>query len=155
MSTEMVNHPRHYGGEDNPYEAIKVIEAWSPNLPKGTEFHIGNTLKYLSRSGKKGSALEDLRKARWYLDRAIQQIEQTSKARPDEAPNPPAADGGMWWVKCNNSWQALSNMPDDLLSSELDLLLADPPCSNDLDIESTARWVAAFRAEQRRRRASK
>ena len=73
---EKVNHPIHYGGADNPYEAIKVIEAWSSSFPEGTEFHIGNSLKYLSRAGKKGSALEDLRKARWYLDRAIQRLEQ-------------------------------------------------------------------------------
>lgn len=90
-SAEKVNHPLHYGGADDPYEAIKVIEAWSPNLPKGTEFHIGNTLKYLSRSGKKGSALEDLRKARWYLDRAIQQIEQDTESLPDTAASEAAA----------------------------------------------------------------
>jgi hypothetical protein len=64
-----INNPAHYGGADNPYEAIKVIEAW------GANFCIGNVLKYLSRAGKKGSALEDLKKARWYLDREIQDRE--------------------------------------------------------------------------------
>ena len=75
---EMVNHPLHYGGADNPYEAIKVIEAWEAN------FNIGTTLRYLCRCGKKtigGSAeemrLEDLKKARWYLDREIQNIEKS------------------------------------------------------------------------------
>lgn len=63
---EAVNHPAHYGGADNPYEAIKVIEAW------GLGFCLGNTVKYISRAGKKGIALEDLKKARWYLDREIQ-----------------------------------------------------------------------------------
>ena len=62
---ESVNHPAHYGGESNPYEAIKVIEAW------GLGFCLGNTVKYISRAGKKGDALEDLKKARWYLDREI------------------------------------------------------------------------------------
>lgn len=61
-----VYHPSYYGGEDNPYEAIKVIEAW--NLG----FNLGNTLKYISRAGKKNDAVEDLEKARWYLDREIQ-----------------------------------------------------------------------------------
>lgn len=61
-----VYHPSYYGGEDNPYEAIKVIEAW--NLG----FNLGNTLKYISRAGKKDNAVEDLEKARWYLDREIQ-----------------------------------------------------------------------------------
>ena len=74
---EMVNHPSHYGGADNPYEAIKVIEAWD------ADFNIGTTLRYLCRCGKKtigGSAeemrLEDLKKARWYLDREISNIEK-------------------------------------------------------------------------------
>ena len=62
---EAVDHPAHYGGEANPYEAIKVIEAWELG------FNLGNTVKYISRAGKKGSALEDLKKARWYLDREI------------------------------------------------------------------------------------
>lgn len=63
---EMVDHPIHYGGKDNPYEAIKVIEAW------GADFHIGNTLKYLARWDRKGDPLENLKKARWYLDRKIE-----------------------------------------------------------------------------------
>lgn len=67
---EQVNHPAHYGGEDNPYEAIKVIEAWSLG------FCIGNAVKYISRAGKKDPAkkLEDLKKARWYLDREISRL---------------------------------------------------------------------------------
>lgn len=60
-----VNHPGHYGGSDNPYEAIKVIEAW--NL----DFHLGNVVKYISRAGKKGDRLEDLEKALWYMHRAV------------------------------------------------------------------------------------
>lgn len=62
---EAVDHPAHYGGEHDPYEAIKVIEAW------GLGFHLGNAVKYLARAGRKGDRLEDLRKARWYLDREI------------------------------------------------------------------------------------
>lgn len=62
-----IDHPQHYGGADNPFEAIKVIEAW--NLG----FCLGNAVKYISRAGKKkrSTRLEDLRKARWYLDREI------------------------------------------------------------------------------------
>ncbi len=67
---EMVNHPSHYGGENNTYEAIKVIEAW--NL----DFCLGNAVKYISRAGKKDASkeLEDLNKAVWYLNRRIEQI---------------------------------------------------------------------------------
>ena len=63
-----VNHPQHYGGENNPYEAIKVIEAW--NL----DFHLGNTIKYISRAGKKEDVIQDLEKAKWYLERKIEQL---------------------------------------------------------------------------------
>jgi hypothetical protein len=66
---EQVNHPNHYGGGENPYEAIKVIEAWDLG------FNLGNVVKYLSRAGKKGETLEDLRKAAWYLNREIQNRE--------------------------------------------------------------------------------
>lgn len=65
---ETINHPAHYGG-DTPTEPIKVIEAW------GLGFHLGNAVKYIARAGKKGDELEDLRKARWYLDRQIEQLE--------------------------------------------------------------------------------
>lgn len=60
-----VDHPTHYGGADNTYEAIKVIEAWELG------FNLGNTVKYISRAGKKDDMLQDLEKARWYLDREI------------------------------------------------------------------------------------
>jgi hypothetical protein len=68
--SEVVEHPEHYGGADNPYEAIKVIEAWELG------FHLGNVVKYLSRAGKKGDALDDLKKARWYLDRHIANLQK-------------------------------------------------------------------------------
>jgi hypothetical protein len=66
--TATVDHPAHYGGADNPYEAIKVIEAW------GLNFNLGNTVKYISRAGKKGDIVEDLKKAQWYLDREISKL---------------------------------------------------------------------------------
>ena len=68
--TEAVNHPQHYGGADNPYEAIKVIEAW------GLGFCLGNTVKYIARAGKKDATIQELKKARWYLDREISNLEK-------------------------------------------------------------------------------
>jgi uncharacterized protein DUF3310 len=70
MTQEAINHPAHYGGKDNPYEAIRVIEAWQLG------FNLGNTIKYVSRAGKKGDALEDLKKALWYLNREIENRER-------------------------------------------------------------------------------
>jgi hypothetical protein len=69
---EMVNHPNHYGGKENQYEAIKVIDAWELG------FALGNTVKYISRAGKKNKEkeLEDLKKAAWYLEHHINQLEK-------------------------------------------------------------------------------
>ena len=68
---EMINHPGHYGGKDSIYEAIKVIDAW------GLGFSLGNTVKYISRAGKKDTdaELQDLKKAAWYLQHHIEQLE--------------------------------------------------------------------------------
>ena len=70
--SEAVNHPAHYGGADNPYEAIKVIEAW------GLGFNLGNTVKYIARAEHKGASLQDLKKAAWYLAREIENRENDS-----------------------------------------------------------------------------
>ncbi len=61
---DAVNHPEHY--QSNGMEVIDVIEAFDLG------FHRGNAIKYILRAGKKGAALEDLKKARWYLDREIE-----------------------------------------------------------------------------------
>lgn len=64
-------HAVHYGGADNPHEPIKVIEHY------GLGFHLGNALKYILRAPFKGSHIEDLKKARWYLDRELALLEGT------------------------------------------------------------------------------
>lgn len=63
--TEAVNHPNHYGGENNPLEVINIIEHYELG------FHLGNVVKYVLRAGKKGNRKEDLKKALWYLEREI------------------------------------------------------------------------------------
>lgn len=71
----MIDTKEYYGGKDNIYEAIKVIEAWR------VSFNIGNVLKYLCRAGKKPNVtrLEDLLKARDYLNREILFEESNAK----------------------------------------------------------------------------
>lgn len=66
-----VDHPSHYR-KDTGFEAIDVIEAWQLN------FNLGNTVKYISRNGLKDpdKYIEDLEKARWYLDREIKTRKQ-------------------------------------------------------------------------------
>jgi len=71
---DAVDHPAHYGGADNPYEAIKVIEAWQLG------FCLGNVVKYIARADMKSMPLGDLRKARWYLDREIANRESSEGA---------------------------------------------------------------------------
>lgn len=66
---DMVDHPAHYGGADNPYEAIKVIDAWKLG------FALGNVVKYIARARHKGSELEDLKKAAWYLNHEIEKLD--------------------------------------------------------------------------------
>ena len=70
---DMVNHPSHYtsGG----IETIEYMEAKS--TPEEFRGHLRLTaIKYLSRAGLKDDTLQDLKKARWYLDRLIQFIEK-------------------------------------------------------------------------------
>ena len=66
---DMVNHPPHYkaGG----IETIDFIEA------KNLGYNLGNVVKYVSRADLKGNKVEDLQKARWYLDRAIANLSKT------------------------------------------------------------------------------
>ena len=74
-TTNQVNHPQHYGGAEHPFEPIKIIEGL--NL----DFHIGNTLKYMLRAGKKNpeKEVEDLEKAVWYLQRKIQKLKKSDE----------------------------------------------------------------------------
>lgn len=68
LFSDVVNSPAHYtyGG----IETIDFIEA------KQLNYHCGNVIKYVSRAGKKGERLEDLRKAQWYLNREIERLEK-------------------------------------------------------------------------------
>ena len=67
---EMVNHPKHYTSHPSGVECIEVVEHYG--------FNVGNCIKYLWRAGLKGDAIEDLKKARWYLNREIQKREKES-----------------------------------------------------------------------------
>ena len=63
---DAVNHPSHY--TRGKIEVIDFIE--DQQLP----YHLGNVIKYIARAGYKGDKLEDLKKARWYLDRYIKEV---------------------------------------------------------------------------------
>ena len=65
---DVINHPSHYTRGN--IEVIDFIE--DQQLP----YHLGNVIKYIARAGHKGDKLEDLKKARWYLDRYINEVMQ-------------------------------------------------------------------------------
>ena len=67
-----VQHPIHYGGADDPYEAIKVIHAW------GLGFDLGNVLKYIRRADLKGTRIQDLEKAKFYLEDEIKRRKEVA-----------------------------------------------------------------------------
>ena len=58
--------PEYHGGKDDPYETIKVIRAW------GLNFELGNVLKYIRRLGGKDNEIQELVKARTYIDMEIE-----------------------------------------------------------------------------------
>lgn len=77
IQSEKVNHPTHYQS-GNGIEVIDVIEAFTEDLNGVTAFDIGNAIKYLCRWNRKGG-VEDLKKAKWYIDHAIQKLEDGKK----------------------------------------------------------------------------
>ena len=69
-----VNHPQHYQSKSG-LETIDVIEAFTEGLVGGEATNTDNVLKYMCR-WKSKNGLEDLKKARWYLDRLIGIVEK-------------------------------------------------------------------------------
>jgi hypothetical protein len=64
---DAVYHPAHYTSHPSGIETIEITEHMN--------FCLGNVIKYVMRAEHKGRTLEDLKKARWYLDREIQKLE--------------------------------------------------------------------------------
>lgn len=73
IMSDKVNHPQHYQGK---FEVWDVLDDWFPNNP--TLWQVG---KYIARADRKGAPLEDLKKARVYLER---EIEKREKPEPSE-----------------------------------------------------------------------
>jgi len=68
-----VDHPDHYTKGGDTYEAINIIEAW------GLNFCLGNVIKYVLRAGYKNKQLQDLEKAKWYLEREIDRVKNNKE----------------------------------------------------------------------------
>jgi len=61
-----VNNPKHYTSHPSGVECIEITEHMS--------FNLGNAVKYLWRASLKGAEVEDLRKAKWYVEREIKRV---------------------------------------------------------------------------------
>lgn len=72
-TTLPTTRPKHYGGEENIFEPIKIIRHY------GLGFELGNLIKYVLRADKKGDCLGDLKKAKQYLEWEISKLEETTK----------------------------------------------------------------------------
>lgn len=101
---EYVNHPSHYGGKDNVYECIKVIDAWNLN------FCLGTAVRYICRAGQKpdNPDIQDLEKAIWYLQHEVEMRKNQKLidlANKDE------------YVKCVN---ALSNIDFEAIGKSIE-----------------------------------
>ena len=75
--TEEVNHPSHYN--QYTFEAIDIIDEVAPKYPIEVAMEIGNAIKYLLRAPFKGRLIQDLNKAVWYINRAIENLEKSEK----------------------------------------------------------------------------
>lgn len=74
FAADYINHPPHYQTRSG-LETIDVIEAFTEDLTGAEATNTGNVLKYMCRWRNK-NGLEDLKKARWYLDRLIGHVER-------------------------------------------------------------------------------
>lgn len=76
---DMVNHPEHYKTESG-LETIDVIEAFTKGLEGIEATDTGNVIKYICRWHKK-NGLEDLKKAKWYLEHLIKKVEEENNTK--------------------------------------------------------------------------
>lgn len=79
---DLVNIPPHYRSHPSGVECITITEHMN--------FCVGNAIKYLWRAGLKNDTLEDLRKARWYVDREISRLEREQESKKESDENPDA-----------------------------------------------------------------
>lgn len=122
-----VSHPSHYGGKDDPYETIKVIDAWG--LDKS--FCLGNVIKYISRAGKKdgNSLLQDLMKAQFYLNYEVEKQRRYDafKSFISQCSDPERRKG----LKVEDIRDAAKFLADWLDKHAVDPVLDEDDCDNE------------------------
>lgn len=76
---DLINHPPHYTSHPSGVECITITEHMG--------FNLGNAIKYIWRADEKGNALDDLRKAEWYIQREILRRELRQTMQPMSSKN--------------------------------------------------------------------
>lgn len=76
---DMVKHPNHYQGS-NGLEVFEVLEQFSPSPEYVEGFYWSNVIKYVLRFNQK-NGVEDLKKARVYLDKLIERLEDEDNSK--------------------------------------------------------------------------
>jgi len=109
VTHDPINRPSHYA-EGRMFEPIDVIEDWE------LSFGLGNSLKYISRAGRKSNdALEDLYKAQWYINREISKLEHQQKIEESLSGLARRAQG----LFSVNYQDILDSFDDDLIDDNL------------------------------------
>lgn len=108
MTHDPVNHPSHYTSHPSGVECITII--------RHMNFNLGNALKYIWRAGQKGDAVEDLRKAVFYLNDEIARIEDRGTAVAD-VPAPIDRTPQPYWSNIHGPAAADNTAVRDLLST--------------------------------------
>ena len=124
LSQDNVNHPSHYNS--GRIEVIEAIEDWKLG------YHLGNTVKYIARAGKKDptKVKEDLLKARWFLNREIELLEASEtdrlSVRPNDMPKISTRN------KINNSIPSIPFGTENIYLTSLDNIPMGSICKIDL-----------------------
>jgi len=79
MVNDIINHPKHYCQHASGVEVITITEHMN--------FCLGNAIKYIMRAGYKNDAIEDLRKAEWYINREVSRLERMQASTSQHIPN--------------------------------------------------------------------
>jgi uncharacterized protein DUF3310 len=136
--TDAVNHPKHYNV--GTIETIEFIDQVCPHYSGDEAFSVGSALRYLARAPHKNDKLEDLRKAAWYINHAIQIIEDKKReARPVILGIPwfelPLSIRRLWWKETDYNQRSPS--PEFMLQLPQFLAAAQ------IEVENDKREIAA------------
>ncbi len=116
IDDDLINSPAHYV-KGRTFEPIKVIEDWS------LCHHLACVVKYFARAGRKHSALNDLKKAEWYLNRELERYEDKKPCSADFLDEPPYCIEVVLqdWKLSPNLSNALTNILISRMKASLDL----------------------------------